>query len=390
MNKSRAWAMEFNPSPEPTVGGEWELQLVDTKTLDLYNGILPLMEFFPETEHVKPEYIQSCVELTSCVAKTSEEAVRHISNTLARIMQRCRELEMDVCGAGTHAVCRELALITPTPRYLRLKQDAGHLAHRQITFSTHVHTGMRSADEAIRAMSHLTPALPAFIALSANSPFWRGYKTGHAAYRHRILAASPHYGLPVEFQNWADFEKFFRAAQKSGMIRRLKDIHWDIRPNPVFGTIEIRTMDAAADLQTLRALTAFARVMSVCMARASPSEVRRVIPLDLPQWVVKENCYRASHHGFDSMFIYDEQGNNRPLRGLIEELISFCQPTAVEIGETRNLARCKKILVDGPGYMHQLVVYALNHSARAVVESLRDQLHESHRMEKEDCQYWQE
>ena len=146
-------------------------------------------------------------------------------------------------------------------------------------------------------------------------------------------------------------------------------------------------MDAATDLQTLRALTAFARVMSVCMARASPSEARRVIPLDLPQWVAKENCYRASHHGINGMFIYDEQGNNRPLRGLIEELISFCQPTAVEIGEAKNLARCRKILVDGPGYMHQLVVYAISHSARAVVESLRDQLHESHRMEKEDCQY---
>jgi carboxylate-amine ligase len=377
--------MEFRCSSEPTVGVEWELQLVDTKTLDLYNGILPLMEFFPETEHVKPEYIQSCVELTSCIAKTSDEAVRHISNTLARIMRRCHELEMDVCGAGTHPVCRELALITPTPRYLRLKQDAGHLAHRQITFSTHVHTGMRSGDEAIRAMSHLVPALPALIALSANSPFWRGYKTGHAAYRHRILAASPYYGLPVEFRNWACFERFIDAAQKSGMIRRVKDIHWDVRPSPDFGTVEIRTMDAAGDLQTLRALTAFARVMTVRMARSSAAEVRRVIPLDLPGWIVKENCYRASHHGLNGMFIYDESGNSRPVRGLIEELISFCQATAAEIGEGRNLALCREILINGPGYVQQLEVYARNNSARAVVKSLRNQLLESQRVEQEDC-----
>lgn len=375
--------MEFSPSSEPTVGVEWELQLVDTKTLDLYNGILPLMEFFPDSEHVKPEYIQSCVELTSCIAKTSDEAVRHISHTLVHIKQRCDELEMDVCGAGTHAVCRELALITPTPRYLRLKQDAGHLAHRQITFSTHVHTGMRSGDEAIRAMLHLIPALPAFIALSANSPFWRGYKTGHAAYRHRILAASHYYGLPVEFQNWAGFERFFRAAQKSGMIRRLKDIHWDIRPNPTFGTIEIRTMDAAGDLQTLRALTAFARVMTVCMARASPEEVSRVLPLNLPSWIVKENCFRASHHGLNGTFIFDEEGNSRPLRGLIEDLINFCQTTALEIGESKNIALCRKILIDGPGYIHQLDVYARSRSARAVVESLRDRLQESQRIEEE-------
>ena len=172
--------MEFNGCTEPTVGVEWELQLVDAETLDLYNGILPLMEFFPDTEFVKPEYIQSCVELTSCIAETSDVAVAHIRQTLAKILQRSRELEMSICGAGTHPFCRRLALITPTPRYRRLKKNTGVLAHTQIAFSTHVHIGMRSGDEAMRAMSHLIPALPAFIALSANSPLWRGHKTGHA------------------------------------------------------------------------------------------------------------------------------------------------------------------------------------------------------------------
>ena len=126
---------------------------------------------------------------------------------------------------------------------------------------------MCSGDEAMRAMSHLIPALPAFVALSANSPFWRGHKTGHAAYRHRILAATPNFGLPTAFRDWADFENFHNAALKSGMIRHFKDIHWDIRPHPDFGTIEIRAMDAASDLPTLHALVAFARAMVVSMAR---------------------------------------------------------------------------------------------------------------------------
>jgi len=98
--------MEFNNCAEPTVGVEWELQLVDALTLDLFDGILPLMEFFPDTDYVKPEYIQSCVELTSCVSNTSDEAVAHIRQSLAQILQRCRELEMRVCGAGRKDVCR--------------------------------------------------------------------------------------------------------------------------------------------------------------------------------------------------------------------------------------------------------------------------------------------
>lgn len=366
--------MEFNNCKEPTVGVEWELQLVDAETLDLFDGILPLMEFFPDTDFVKPEYIQSCVELTSCIAETSDAAVKHIRRSLKQILQRCRELGISVCGAGTHPFCRRLALITPTSRYTQIEKSCGYMAHAQIAFGTHVHIGMRSGDETMRAMSHLIPALPAFIALSANSPFWRGHKTGHAAYRHRILSVLPSFGFPVEFCDWAGFVSFYNAALKSGMIRQIKDIHWDIRPHPDFGTIEIRAMDAAPDLRTLHALIAFARMMVVCMARALPEEINRVLPLDLPTWIKKENCYRASHWGLDAGFIYNKEGEYKPLRGLIRDLINFCEPVAHDIGESKSLGLVRQILADGPGYSHQLEAFAKHRSTFAVAAYLKGQL----------------
>jgi carboxylate-amine ligase len=233
---------------------------------------------------------------------------------------------------------------------------------------------MYSGDQAIRAMSQLIPALPAFIALSANSPFWRGHQTGHASYRHRILAAASQYGLPVAFRDWADFNNFYSASLKSGMIRDFKDIHWDIRPHPGFGTLEIRTMDAASNLQTLRALVAFARVMAVCMARTEPAEVSRVLPLELPAWIEKENCYRASHCGLNTDIIYNKTGDHRPLRGLIEDLINFCKPVAHDIGESKNLELTRQILTDEPGYSRQLETYAESCSMHAVAENLKSRL----------------
>lgn len=369
--------MEFRSCSRPTVGVEWELQLLDATTMDLFDGILPLMEFFPDSSFVKPEYIQSCVELTSSIADDSATAVEHVEKTLAQIVQRCNELEMSVCGAGTHPFCRRLALLTPTLRYRKHEERTGYLAHTQITFSTHVHIGMQSGDEAICAMSHLIPALPAFIALSANSPFWRGHRTGHAAYRHRILAATPSFGLPVAFRDWAHFENFYGSAQKAGMIRNIKDIHWDIRPHPDFGTLEIRVMDAASDLQTLHTLVAFARSMAVCMALSTRREVSRILPLELPWWIEKENCYRASHEGLDADFIHNEQGQHRPLRGLIEELVGMCTPVADDIGETEGLALIRNILTNGPGYRQQVKVYDETHSAQAVTKHLASRLHDN-------------
>ena len=71
--------MEFSVSPRPTVGVEWELQLLDPVTLDLLDGIMPLIEFFPNTSLVKPEFIQSCVEITTRICENSDDAVADIS-----------------------------------------------------------------------------------------------------------------------------------------------------------------------------------------------------------------------------------------------------------------------------------------------------------------------
>ena len=106
--------MRFESCRQHSVGVEWELQLLDPESLDLFDGIMPLMEFFPDTSFVKPEYIQSCVELTSCIAENSSEAIEHLQETLLQTLRRCDELDMSVCAAGTHPFCRRLALITPS------------------------------------------------------------------------------------------------------------------------------------------------------------------------------------------------------------------------------------------------------------------------------------
>ena len=216
--------MRFKPSPRHTVGVEWELQLLDPESLDLIDGIMPLMEFFPDATYIKPEFIQSCVELNTCISENSDAAVAHLQKSLQSLLRRCAELEMSLCGAGTHPFCRRLALITPLPRYRDMEKDTGYLAHTQITFSTHVHVGMESGDQAMCAMSRLIPALSAFIALSANSPFWRGHETGHVAYRHRILAVAANFGLPPRFDDWRAFNEFLKAARRANMIKHFKDV----------------------------------------------------------------------------------------------------------------------------------------------------------------------
>ena len=366
--------MKFRHCPEHSVGVEWELQLLDPETLDLYDGIIPLMEFFPDSTFVKPEYIQSCVELNSDVATNSDQAVRHLRQTLRKIVGRCDELGMSLCGAGTHPFCRRLALITPMPRYRRIAKSAGYLAWNQITFSTHVHIGMESGDQAMMVMSRLVPVVPALMAMSANSPFWRGHSTGHVAYRHRILAATPNFGLPTSFENWAAFEAFLEAALRSSMIRHFKDIRWDIRPHPDFGTLEIRAMDAASDLRSVHGLVSFVRCLVVATAEARSADLNAVIPGKLPFWIEKQNRFRAGQLGMDAEYIINAQGDHRPMRQVLDDLFEFCRPVASRIGESTGMQIARQMLDDTPAYQLQLDAYETEHSTRAVVRRLQSAL----------------
>jgi len=363
--------VEFRASPGPTVGVEWELQLLDSETLDLVDGIVPLMEFYTGAEFVKPEYIQSCVELNSAISANSDEAIAHLSGSLSPVLRRCAELDMRACGSGTHPFCRRLALITPLPRYLRSEQVSGYLAHTQITFSTHVHVGMSSGDQAMHTMSLMIPAIPVLIAFSANAPFWRGHVTGHASYRHRILAAAPNYGLPPRFRDWAQFRQYFDAAIRSGTINGIKDIHWDVRPHPDFGTLEVRVMDAASDLRTVHGLVAFARLLVLALAESDASQIGRILPLDLPAWMTRENRYRASHLGLDADYIMDSRGSLRPMRTVLADLLDFCRPAAGRFNECCGLAIADAMAQEPQGWERQVQAYAPNRSARAAVEELQ-------------------
>lgn len=137
--------LEFQPSAPDGIGVELEFQLLNTATLDLVDGILPLLELLPDSRYVKPEFIQNTVEVASKVCYSLAELQSHLSTIVAGLRAKCLLLGMTLCGAGTHPFSQSMAILTPTPRYLHMEQTGGYLSHVQITFALHVHIGMPSA-----------------------------------------------------------------------------------------------------------------------------------------------------------------------------------------------------------------------------------------------------
>ena len=73
--------------------------------------------------------------------------------------------------------------VTPHRRYQEIVEHYGEVAHESLVCAMHVHVGVGSPEEAVGVIDRIRPWLPVLLALSANSPYWRGVDTGYASWR---------------------------------------------------------------------------------------------------------------------------------------------------------------------------------------------------------------
>ena len=69
----------------------------------------------------------------------------------------------------------------------------------------HVHVEVPRPEARVDLMNRLMPFLPLLLALSANSPFWRGTDSGFASIRSPIFAMFPRVGIPRRFGTYAEY-----------------------------------------------------------------------------------------------------------------------------------------------------------------------------------------
>ena len=287
--------MEFAESGIDSIGMELEFQLLDRDNLDLVDGILPLMEMCSDNRYLTPEFIQNTVEVASKKCFSIIELETHFKQVVNDLNNQTKALGMRLCAAGTHPFSTKMAHVTPKRRYLQMEETERYRSHIQITFATHVHLGMSSADDAITLLRLIRPFLPLLLAVSANSPFWHGHDTGYASYRHRVLAASRSYGMPPTFHDWETFAHFFELSQRAGMYQSINDIHWDVRPRPHLGTLEIRVMDAQSTVSDAILRAAFVQAL-VYYLRENHGDMDPT-EYEYRYWLEKDNLYQASHLG---------------------------------------------------------------------------------------------
>jgi glutamate---cysteine ligase / carboxylate-amine ligase len=366
-------AVRFQPSAAFSVGMEMEFQLIDPQSLDLADAVLPLLRHHPDATHVKPEIFQTSVEVASPPAVQLADLAASMRGLLRDLRTRARSLGVGICSAGTHPFYQRSAAITPGARYRAMEEAGGWLVHHQVTFATHVHLGVSSGDEAVTLMAELQPYVPLLIALSANSPFWQGEETRFAAFRPRVLATARSYGPAPDFADWAAFARFMSVLERAGVARDARSLHWDLRPSPRFGTVEVRVMDAQPTLSDALALVALLRALVRYLQRSRTATDRPPRLQPLPWWLHKDNCFVASRYGIDGRVVVAADGRLRRLRELAAITLRAVRPFAAA-DETAYLDRLEGAMIDRPPCQRQRHAFAATGSLPGVVRSLMDAL----------------
>jgi carboxylate-amine ligase len=355
----------FRSSGELTLGTEVELQLIDPGTLELASRAEEVLKAGAGWQTLQKEFFQSTVEIATAKCADAHEIKRDLERSFDRLDEIGGKLGLCFSTTGCHPFARYAdCRVTPTPRYHQLIDRNQWLIQRAAVYGLHVHIGMPSGDACIKFKNFFLNLLPHLLALSASSPFWQGNDTGLASTRLTTYEALPTAGQPYRVRSWAEFDELYNTLQVCGSIDSIKDLKWDMRPSPHYGTLEIRVCDGIASLDETVAITAFIHGLAHWF-RDHSTWLDEVPPP--PRWLSRENKWRAMRFGLDAELVTALDGTVKPLR---EDIFDWCGRIAGNIqalGYAPYLLTLHKILEKGNSSSRQRAVFAKTGSLKKVV-----------------------
>jgi carboxylate-amine ligase len=257
--------------------------------------------------------------------------------------------------------------IVARPRYRDLISALRFVARQELIFGMHVHVGIDDPDKAIHVANGMCVHVPVLLGLSANSPFWRADLTGMASTRTPIFRAFPRVGIPPHYEDWADYERRIEFMIRAGVIEDYTYLWHDVRPHPMFGTVEIRVMDSQTHIEHALGLAALVQAMARELSEHYEAG-KRLSPY--PFEMLDENKWLAARHGLEGELVDLPSSDRVPTRALARRLIDRMREHSADLGSLAELEAVEDLLARGNGAARQVVVYEANHDLREVMAEI--------------------
>ena len=358
---------------ELTIGIEEEYQIIDTESRELTSFISEFMEqgAILLQENVKPEFLQSQIEVGSSVCKNIKEARSEISRLRNLVSNIAAKNKCKIIAAGTHPFSKwEEQLVTNNERYMGLLDSMQIVAKRLLIFGMHVHIGIKDRDLRIDIMNQMRYFMPHILTLSTSSPFWWGQKTGFKSYRSIVFEDLPRTGIPEMFNSYVEYDEYINTLIKCGYIDEATKIWWDIRPHPKFPTLEFRICDCTTRVNEVIAIAALIQSLVAKLIK-----LRRLNQ----SWrtyrssMIAENKWRAIKDCVKGNLIDFGKQTEVSVNELVGELIEMVDDVLDPLGTRKDVEYIFTLLKEGSSADRQLSCYDRTDSLEAVVDQLSEE-----------------
>jgi carboxylate-amine ligase len=358
---------------ELTIGIEEEYQIIDPETRELTSYISEILDkgAILFQDQVKPEFMQSQVEIGSRVCRNIKEAREEITRLRGVVAETAGKDGRKIVAAGTHPFSSwKDQIVTDKDRYKGLIANMQMVAQRLLIFGMHVHIGIEDPDLRIDIMNQMTYFMPHILTLSTSSPFWMGRNTGLKSYRSIIFEDLPRTGPPEYFSSALEYDRYVQTLVKTKCIEEPTKIWWDIRPHPKFPTLEFRMCDCVTKIDDVIAIAALLQALAAKLIRLRRNnQTWRIYRRGL----IAENKWRAIKDGIDGKLVDLGKEEEVPLRLLMGELLEFVDEVVDELGTRQEIEHVKTILAEGTSADRQLRKYRETNDLKAVMDMLAEE-----------------
>jgi carboxylate-amine ligase len=357
--------------PSLTIGIEEEYQTIDPETRDLRSHIgLEMLEQGKAVliERVKPEMHQSVIEVGTRICNNIQEAREEIQMIRRNMVILAQRNGLRLAAAASHPFADwSKQEIYPDQRYHTIVEDMQMVARANLIFGLHVHIGIEDPETAIHIMNAARYFLPHILAISTNSPFWRGMDTGLKSYRCKVFDKFPRTNIPDYFPSYGEYESFINLLIRTKCIDNAKKIWWDLRPHPYFNTLEFRVCDIPMRADETIAIAALIQATVAKLYKLhSMNQGFRLYRRAL----IMENKWRALRYGIDGSLIDFGKRIEVPFRDLMDEYFEIIDDVVDELGSRREINYIREILKNGTGADRQLRVWRETGDMNKVVDHI--------------------
>lgn len=340
-----------------TLGIEEEFQIVDPATRELKSHVSQILEEGKLLlgEKIKPEMIQSMIEVGTGVCANIQEAREDLTKLRCIISGLARKKEMAIVAASTHPFSKwSEQEIYDGDRYKLLVDELQMVARSLLIFGLHVHVGIPDLEKRIQVMNAARYFLPHILALTTSSPFWLGFNTGLKSYRSEVFKKFPRTEIPDTFESYQQFQAYVDLLVKMNCMQNGSKIWWDVRPHHLFPTLEFRICDIPTRVDDTIAIAAlFQAIVAKLMVLNEGNIGFRIYHRRL----ILENKWRAIRYGLDGMMLDLGKQKEVPAKDLIRELLEFVDDVVDPLDSRKEIEHIHTILDRGTSADEQLKVY---------------------------------